>query len=231
MSDSDQIRASIKDGSYFIEGIDWYKNIFLYPLKYRPISILGGSVLLFLTAITMFYVYIMFPLEERIDVIAPMTDSINFIPRIVQIDKGGKTIRQIVTEALAVRYVESRESFIAKRFKTNYVFVLNNSSKDIFDTYYSLVTSTDQDNPTKLNALNRELHIEILSTQWQDNDNKVTVVFNKKIFDQFRNLLTVSKWKADIEFYLSDYDFTKAHTSKIDFIVTSYATDQIAENS
>lgn len=231
MSDSDQIKASIKDGSYFLEAIDWYKHVFLYPLQYRPISIVLASVLLFFAAITMFYVYAMFPLQERVNVIAPMSDTINFIPEIAQVNKDGKTTRQIVVEALASRYVESRESFISNRFKTNYVFVLNNSSKNIFDKYYGLITAESQDNPTKLKALDQELHTEILSTQQQDNDNKVTVIFNKKIFDQFRNLLAVSKWKADIEFYLSDYDFTKAHTSKIDFIVTSYATNQIAENS
>jgi type IV secretory pathway component VirB8 len=69
--------------------------------------------------------------------------------------------------------------------------------------------------------------VKILSTQTAVGANKVTVVFAKGIFNEFEELQSSSKWKADIEFYLSNYDFSKATDANLDFIVTKYTVNKI----
>jgi type IV secretory pathway component VirB8 len=117
------------------------------------------------------------------------------------------------------------ESYEEDRFKTNYAFIMRSSAKNIFEKYYAFITSSDVNSPATLSLKGQQQKIDVLQTQY--NDNKVTVVFNKSRYDQLGQLIVVSKWQADIEFYLSDYDFAQPVTSTLDFVVTNYLVHEL----
>lgn len=234
MTDPNKISTSIKSGKYFSEGIDWYKEMFVYPLRHSSVMALFCLVLTVVLVIMSLYIYLSLPLEEKVQVIVPMRDSINFISRITSARKEGTSIKQVIVDDLVTKYISARESFIPGRFETNYAFILNSSSKDIFDVYYKLLLIPQEKNPDGSVKSRPEVRIHVSNISQnisQENDNKVTVMFSKNTYDRDTRIRTVSKWKADIEFYLSDYNFEEANTSILDFIVTKYDTSEIKQKT
>jgi type IV secretory pathway component VirB8 len=227
MDERAEILAAVKNGTYFAEAAAWYKSTFVSPLKGRGIMLFFGSALFLLALIAASYIYFAFPLIEKVNTVIPLRDTVNFFPNVIPIVDRNKSFKQVVVENLCSRYVNAMESYRQDRFETNYAFIMRSSSKSIFDKYYSFITSSEPNSPVSLNKESQLQKVNVLKTQYTDNDNKVTIVFNKSRYDQFGQLLSVSKHGADIEFYLSDYNFNQPVTSKLDFVVTNYSVYEL----
>ena len=223
------IAKAIETGEYFSEARNWYNKIFIYPLRDSAIMQLIGYSVIIITCLMVLNIYRVFPLVEKINVIANLNDTINFFPKITTLPES-KTARQFVTEALAAKYVTSRESYDSKRFRNDYVFILKSSSKQTFDKYYSYITSKRPDSPSNISTNKKIVKIKILSKESTPDANKVTIIFNKDTFDIFGTFQSSSKWKADIEFYLSNYDFNKSTNATLDFIVTKYTVSEMKKS-
>ncbi|NRA73533.1 MAG: hypothetical protein HRU36_02145 [Rickettsiales bacterium] len=224
-----EIAKAVDTGEYFSEAMNWYNRVFVYPLRDSVIMRLIGYVAIGILAFMLINIYRMFPLTEKVEVLAHLSDTINFFPRIIRADDS-KTTRQFVTEELAARYVNGRESYDSRRFKNDYVFILKSSSKKVFDKYYKYISSKDLGSPLSLSIDNKITKVKILSKESVSDANKVTVTFEKTIFDIFGAFQSSSKWKADIEFYLSNYDFSESTNAKLDFIVTKYTVSEMKKS-
>lgn len=223
------IAKIIETGEYFSEARNWYNKIFIYPLRDFAIMQLIGYIVIIMTCLMVANIYRVLPLVEKINVIAHLNNTIDFFPKIISPPES-KTPRQFVTEELAAKYVTSRESYDSKRFRKDYVFILKSSSKQIFDKYYSYINSKSPNSPLNLSANQKLAKVKILSKESAPNANKVIIVFNKDTFDIFGAFQSSSKWKADIEFYLSNYDFSKSTNATLDFIVKKYTVSEVKKS-
>jgi type IV secretion system protein VirB8 len=222
-----EIANGIETGEYFSEARQWYNKVFVYPLKQSAMMRVIGYVTIVMSVIMGINLYQVFPLVSKVNIIARLNDTVGFIPKLVLASDPKKTNKQFVIEELSSKYVMSRESYNPGNFKTNYIFLLKSSSKEIFDVYYKYITSKDPDNPLNLYLKKHVTRVKVLNKQSWADANKVTIIFNKEIFDIFGAFQYSSKWKADIEFYLSKYDFNDSTDAKLDFIVTKYIVSEI----
>jgi type IV secretion system protein VirB8 len=225
------IAEEIESGAYFVEARHWYNRIFVYPLRAYALMRLMSYAAIVIAVAMAWNVYRVFPLVTELKVIARVNNAALFYPTLLKPNDSHKTTRQFVTESLVAKYVNARESYVPERYKTNYNFLLKSSAKKIFDDYYSYITSKKADSPLNLYLKKQVVKVRVLKTE-SDPDpdaNKVTVTFDKDIFSVYGELQSSSRWKADIEFYLSKYDFSKSVEAKLDFIVTNYAVSEVKE--
>jgi type IV secretory pathway component VirB8 len=222
-----EIADSIESGEYFVEGMKWYNKVFVYPLKISVMMRLMGYIAIILAVIMGINLYRVFPLVTKVNIITHLDNTIVFFPKLSFPTDPKKTTRQFIVESLSAKYVRSRESYDPIGFKNNYMFLLKSSSKNIFDTYYQYITSKNPSNPLNLYLKKHITKVKILQKNSVPDVNKVTIIFNKDIFDIFGAFQYSSKWKADIEFYLSNYNFNESTDAKLDFIVTKYTTGEI----
>jgi type IV secretory pathway component VirB8 len=222
--DNRVIVRTVNDGRYFVLALKWYNSMFLMPARGAAILQLLCTALLLLLCVSLYNLYSVFPLSKNIDVVMFLNDTISFYPRIKNIAEENKSTKQVVSEYLCAKYVAARETYLAKKFESKYQFIMNCSSKEVFDKYYSFLSTTNSDSPLTLYKNNTKADIEIIShhTTKVNNDNLVTVVFNKKIYAQTGNMISQKRRIATLKFYLSEYDFSKSTNAKLDFIVTEY---------
>jgi len=224
---TEAIARDIESGEYFSEAKKWYNVMFIYPLKWSVLMRLIGIAMVVISIIMALELYKVFPLVNKVRIITHLNDTVNFFPKLVVATNSNKTNRQFVVEALVAKYVKSREAYDPDKFKTNYIFLLKNSSKEMFDEYYSNITSTGSTSPLNLYVDKYVAKIKILNKNALRDANKATIIFKKDIFSVFGEFQSSSRWKADVEFYLSNYDFSKSVNTKLDFIVTKYTVSEI----
>lgn len=222
-----EIARAIDSGEYFAEAKQWYNKVFVYPLKHSATMRIMCYATIAISVLMLINLYQIFPLVSNVNIIAHLNDTVNFLPKLVRSTDSRKTNRQFVSEELCAKYVASREGYNPSNFKTNYIFLLKSSSKEIFDVYYKYITSKDPYNPLNLYLKKHITRINILKKESVSDVNKVTVIFDKDIFDVFGAFQYSSRWEADIEFYLSQYDFNESTNAKLDFIVTKYIVNEI----
>jgi type IV secretion system protein VirB8 len=227
---AEEIARDIESGEYFSEAKKWYNTMFVYPLKWSVIMRIIGIAMISITIIMAFNLYKLFPLVTKVQIVTDIKDTINFFPKLVVATDSNKTDRQFVIEALGAKYVISREGYEAETFKTNYLFLLKSSSKEIFDQYYKSITSKGDSSPLNLYVDKSVAKIKILSKESAVNANKVTIIFDKDIFSGYGEFQSSSRWKAEVEFYLSNYDFNESTNAKLDFIVTKYTVSEIKKS-
>jgi type IV secretion system protein VirB8 len=223
------IAEEIESGAYFVEARHWYNRIFVYPLRAYALMRLMSYAAIAIMVAMVWNVYRVFPLVTELKVIARVNNAALFYPTLLRPNDSHKTTRQFVTEALVAKYVNARESYIPQRYKANYNFLLKSSAKKIFDDYYSYITSKKADSHLNLYLKKQVVKVRVLKTESIPDANKVTVTFDKDIFSVYGELQSSSRWKADIEFYLSNYDFGKSVEAKLDFIVTNYTVSEVKE--
>ena len=132
------VALQIENGQYFAEAIVWYNKVFIFPLRDACIMQIFAYLLLVAVTIMLFNVYRVFPLVAQVKVVVTVNDTINFIPKIVTASPSGST-KEFIVSNLAEKYLKSREGYNPRRFKSDYLFVLRSSSKQIFDNYYSYI--------------------------------------------------------------------------------------------
>jgi type IV secretory pathway component VirB8 len=221
------IAEDIESGAYFAEARHWYSRIFVYPLRAYALMRMVSYAAIVLALAMAWNVYSVFPLVTQLKVIARVNNTSLFYPVLLRPSDSKKTTKQFITESLAAKYVNARESYQPERYKTNYNFLLKSSSKKIFDDYYSYITSKKAESPLNLYLKKQVVKVRVLKTELALDANKVTVTFGKDIFNVYGEIQSSSRWKADIEFYLSKYDFSKSVEAKLDFIVTNYTVSEV----
>lgn len=233
------IAEEIESKRYFLEARKWYADIFLQPTRDAALMIIASTALIFIVTFTMYNVSNVFPLSKKVDVVLSLRDTIKYYATLKNISEGDKSTKQVVTEYLCANYVKARESYNTNRFPANYYFVLHSSSKEIFDVYHKYITESN-DSPIMLHKNGYTVEIETISSSLNtQNDSSnieldgskkydsVNVKFTKKVYDASKALISSSNLEANVMFYLSDYDFSKSVSSKLDFIVTHYDVKEI----
>jgi type IV secretion system protein VirB8 len=221
------IAMDIETGEYFSEARTWYNKVFISELKpYVTMHIIGYAAL-FITVIMCLNLYAVFPLVNKVNVIASVNDTVKFFPKLVELSQRNKTTRQVVVESLISKYIRSREGYSPDRFKINYTFLLKSSSKEIFDSYYKHISSKAPDSPLTFYLDSQVARVKIIKIESDPNANKATLIFDKDIFDTYGAFQSSARLQAEIEFYLSDYDFDTSTDAKLDFIVTKYIVNKV----
>lgn len=221
------IAEEIENGEYFAEARHWYNRIFVYPLRAYALMRIMSYAAIAITLAMVWNVYRVFPLVTQLKVIARVNNTSLFYPVLLRPNDSKKTTKQFVIESLVAKYVNARESYQPERYKVNYNFLLKSSSKKVFDEYYSHITSKKPESPLTLYIKKQVLKVRILNTELDLDANKATVTYDEDTFNVYGELQSSTRWKADIEFYLSKYDFSKSVDSKLDFIVTHYIDSEI----
>ena len=221
------IAMDIESGEYFSEARTWYNKVFVYQLKpYATMHIIGYATL-FITVIMCMNLYAVFPLVNKVNVVASINDTVKFFPKLAEDTKRNKTTRQFVVESLVSKYIRSREGYNPDRFKINYTFLLKSSSKEIFDSYYKHISSEAAGSPLKFYLDRQVARVKIVKIASDPHANKATLIFDKDIFDSYGAFQSSSRLQADVEFYLSNYDFDTSKDAKLDFIVTKYIVSEV----
>jgi len=102
------------------------------------------------------------PLKEIRPMILTLSDQKNQVLRVEPIEKNVKGI-QLITEKLAMRYVELRETFDFVTDNERYVELQNLSSSTLFEAYWQMIKPENPKSPRKKfleNKLTRSVHIK-----------------------------------------------------------------------
>lgn len=213
----------IENGNYFLEARKWYNDIFLYPARDAALMLLSSLFFVVMAGIVVYNITSIFPLSRSVTVVVPMENTVDFYPTLHRVAEKGKSTRDAVAESLGAKYVKARESYNVGRYRANYLFLMNSSGKDIFDQYYNHINpSINKESPLVLYKGGGESVVNIISSEFDTKTNLINVKFSKKSYNKLGSLISSSFLEADIDFYLSDYDFKKSTSGKIEFIVTKY---------
>ena len=63
-----RIEESVEDGSYFKEAINWYNDVFLYPLRSNAFMMGAGASISVVFLFVLYSLWNVFPLSEQVRV-------------------------------------------------------------------------------------------------------------------------------------------------------------------
>ncbi len=221
-SNSEFIKKTVDDGTYFLMAKHWYNDMFLRPVRSAALMTALFLSLIALTAAALYNLYSIFPVSKDANVVIFLNDTINFYAQLTNISEEKKSTKQVVAEYLCSKYIKAREEYSSKTYASNYYFVANCSSKAVFDPYYSLMDTKNPQSPLILYKDTSRVNVSILSQSTNQQDDLVTIRFHKNIYNSDGSLKSQSTFEATMSFYMSDYDWTKSTRANLDFIVTKY---------
>jgi type IV secretory pathway component VirB8 len=192
------IKASVEDGSYFKDALDWYFFRYLTPICDRTLLIFGAMV----AAVVLFSLFTMiegaFPLVQHIPVFIKSKDQSLYFPNLVSLkprqDKPGydrdiKTVDEAVAKYLSAFYVKDREGFDysaaeIEMVNNKFTRMRNLSSLDEYKNFQVIMSKYSPDSPINKFGQNIKKIITIESV-------KLIKAQSKNFTDQAMDLILV----------------------------------------
>jgi type IV secretion system protein VirB8 len=208
--------------NYFTQAILWYNNKYLKPLNNRSFAACGLIIILLLLFALCLQIYKLFPIATTLKYAVSFDNS--EVDKKIKINPAnsveGNPLNSIA-RVLVENYVIQREQYDYDRLKQQVIFVNTNSTKAIFNQYYSFISIDNLLSPVLRYQDQIIRKIEPLITVFNSNST-CDVQFRSVASDADNNIIEQMLWQATIEFKIDPIDLAQAPGTKFNFLVTSY---------
>lgn len=167
---SEFVRESIEDGSYFKDAMEWYSTSYILPLTERAFFILLSILSVFVTYMFVIIIASALPLKERLSVVIREKDTAIYEPSITSLvnKKETKSTEEAVLRFLVINYLKEREEHNYKKADITTVNIKldkikNNSSIDVFENFKNFMSKSNPSSPIHFFGKNVERKVEIKS--------------------------------------------------------------------
>lgn len=183
----DSMKASVSDGSYFKDAVNWYFFKYVTPICDRTLLIFGAI----LATVVIYFLYQMmqsaFPLVEKMPIFIKSKDQSLYFPNLVELkpkenesgyDPNIATVDEAVAKYLLANYVKERESFDfsdANIEDVNNKFnrIRNTSSSEQYKAFQLFMSKGNPTSPIRFfgKDVYREVTIESVKMIKEESDN------------------------------------------------------------
>lgn len=222
-----RIEESVEDGSYFKEAINWYNDVFLYPLRSNAFMMGAGGSISIVFLFVLYSLWNVFPLSEQVRVVVHLPNTLSHQVKLENLDRSGKETKKSIIEYLVIKYISAREVYDPETYKADYYFILRSTEKNVFNSYYDRISQKDSKNPAVLYKKGERSTVSIISTTYNPKEKIVTVKYNKEKYNIYTGARSSEDLEAKVKFYVSDYNFRESKDANLSFIVTEYDIEKI----
>ncbi|MDX2083390.1 MAG: VirB8/TrbF family protein [Rickettsiales bacterium] len=240
----DFIKSSVKDGSYFKDGLNWYFFRYVNPFCERTIFTFAALV-----ASIVFYCLIQmiqgaFPLVEKDPIIIPAVDQSQYFPNLVPLKPHAKgpgsknydpeivTVDEAIAKYLLSVYVKDREAYDYSKSEVEdvnnkFAHIRNTSSASQYREFQLFMSKDNPDSPIHNFGQKVSKSVEIESVKFLKEEPKdfsqkakdfLTVKIPTEAEVRFSTTLKTADENGDIktskESYLAKIDFSFSGVSK-----------------
>lgn len=218
---SKQIAQDVDSGKYFTEAREWYNNIFVKPSVECAVLYIYAFCAIIMTGLVVYNIYNIFPITENITVVAKLSDTLSYEPKLVYVNDDNK-LKDSVANFIGKKYVQARESYNPYLFDQNYYFVYRNSSKEIFDDYNKNFSTSNPQSPLVSYGWKGQILVNINEVK-RIGEDYLTVRFTRKGIDNYNRILFQQELVSNINYQMANFDIDDGKNSRIEFVVTKYS--------
>lgn len=228
--EKENILEEVKSGRYFEEALDWYNQIYIYPVIQRSALITITTISLLISIGSYFALFSFLPLVRPFSVAVENPAMEEYYVEVIKLKTPTLTEEEMVFEYFANVYVKLRETYVFLDLQRNLDIVKNMSSPQLYDIYSKFMNINNPSSPILRYRQNST--VKIANTQFfLDPYNPET----KKPFERKARVFfdrieitprggKVEKWVAYLTFRTSGFNFdqTKKTFPNPNFKVIDY---------
>ncbi len=223
------ILEHVKSGQYFIDARMWYARKYLYPVIERSALTILISFAGFLLVVVLANLKVVSDKEFRENFIVSLSSLTEKYATVKPLaEKSNDSYEKLITYLLE-SYVTNFESYRYQEINGKIQYVQNHSSKQLFRRYFNANKIDNQDSPILLYGKSTMRKIEVEKIHYKPGENYARVFFTSRIIGQHVQEQEVSRWVADIQFDLPNFEqmMGKNIKDKLDFIVIEYKSTKL----
>ena len=227
--EQEDIVGEVKSGQFFAEALDWYNQIYIYPVIQRTSLISITIICIFINVTAYYALYKFLPLIKKFQVGVVNPDETEYYAEVIKLHDPVLTEKEVVFEYMAKFYVTSRETYSFNDLQRNLDVVKNMSSKQVYENYSKYMNINNPSSP--ILRYRQEASVTISNPQFiiEPGDPKKTGnrIKAKVYFDRLERSGVAAKnerWVATMVFTSGsfDYDQTKKTFPNPNFKVIDY---------
>ncbi|MCE3254998.1 MAG: virB8 [Rickettsiaceae bacterium] len=243
---NDFIKASVEDGSYFKDALDWYLLRCVQPVCERTMLFFIAIVTGFISYVLIIAIINALPIRQQVPIVVRAKDQSRYFPVIKKLKDSDqlKNIDEAVAKYLLTGYIQKRESYDFRKsdiqaLNNRLNYIKNNSSAQEYAQFQSFLNKdTNPESPLTYFGKDFQRLVDIDSVKFSTkSDDASSEQNNYLVFEEVPvnaqisytlttkiNSVTTStqKYLAKISFKFSGVATERKPNSKLDFIVTSY---------
>ena len=177
----EEINQSIKDKTFYKDGIDWYFFNYLSPICDRFMLIISGAISIIVFYIVLKMIESTYPLVEEFPIFYKSYDQSLYTPKLVRLKRDNISNSDIAQDAsvdesvlkyLIKNYVKEREGFNFKDAKISTVnkkilTIKNSSSSTVYKQFQQAIDKNNPTSPLNFFGQNVERKIIIKSVEFK----------------------------------------------------------------
>jgi type IV secretion system protein VirB8 len=207
---------------YFQKALTWYNQKYLLPLTYRSYAICLFLISTFLLGIIILQILGLLPIATSLKYAVRFNDTQELKEiSINSADYYASDPLRSIAKILVENYIAARESYDYFNLKKQLIFINANSTRSIFDQYYSFLKVENQLSPVLRYKDQVKVSAQVLYTLFESIDSAV-VQFRTIARDGQDKVIEQILWQSDINFKIDPIDLNRANASKFNFLVTNY---------
>ncbi|MBL0318907.1 MAG: hypothetical protein IPP74_06425 [Alphaproteobacteria bacterium] len=220
----------IESGHYYEDARDWYNTRYILPINERTQYIIFSAISLFLLAVMLFNITLLFPTETKVPFFSKVDNFAKQYSVITPLGDPGLTVNQSIAKYLISRYIKAREEYYPSNadIEKKFYFVHQNSSAPLFKVYQEHMSTSDPDSPLLKYQLTSTRTIEILNIIFDENpQHPETMVVTFRATVNTNQVKETTNWQATLSFNLSDPVVSLYNNVPFEFTVTNYEVQKI----
>lgn len=226
-----EIAEKVRTGEYFREARGIHDVTVSDPMSERYFYICITSLAIMILLVAVMAARGLYPLNITVPFIFNTHDIVNDLPRMKTLTAfKGESASEALLRFLVKNYVTMRETYEIDTFDRSINGVKQQSSKDLFAEYQTLIDPSNPDSPIVQYQRHTRRTIVILATKrLVDQDFGMEVYYD--VYLETRGEIKKSRWQADIAFSYSgvELDEKKEKVKPISFVVTKYRSKRIQD--
>lgn len=247
---SDFVKASVADGTYFKDAVDWYLFRYVLPICERTILFFTTLIAGGMTYILVMTIIGSFPLKEQVGIVIRPKDQAVYTPIISKLRDSVElnNVDEVVAKYILVEYLKKREDYNFRKINIKALndrlnYIKSNSSDQEYKNFQNFLSKDNPDSPIVYFGRDFQRVVDVESVSFKKDDTKNLLdqaidIMPGKVPSEVDIRYTVTnkvnsknassqRYLTRIGFKFSGVDAANKKNSKLDFAVTSYKTYKI----
>ena len=218
-----QLNESLKNGEYYKNSINWYNEIFIFPILEKSSYIICITIFLALFATSLLNIVSILPLSKQLmyKVDIDSTDQMKSI--ITKLNDTENSVSNAIAKIFIEDYVIARESYDYSKLIEQFQYINNNSNSVEYKKFENDMSLNNVNSPVLKYQKNTIKTIDVSSINFFNDHTEVK--FSTKITNDDGSISENTLWKVTLKYQMDNINTSS--TGNFNFLIINYYKEMI----